>query len=341
MKRVLLYMLLVSAVAGASAQEAIYVYRNDGGFDAFMRADIDSITYSRIGADSLLHADWQMQLVHTPDSVYRIPLSVIDSVSLVKPEPVLNADVFLLTAAHDPYLVDADTLSFTLKAGTPASMRPAKGNVVVSAYDCMAFPHGIMARVLSVSGTVNGSLKYVCGKAGLEDIYDRLVVYEKCVTDEARQTAARSKAMGRIDASRDFTLWDSDFEQEITAGGTTTCISARDAATATITIKLIRGQSSYFRFDLRNDFKSSVSFNAKSTAGMEKEVGPHADAAPHRHPRDGALADAPRQPLRLLLGAGRGESRFRGAPEPFGHVLAHLRKREMVPRLQAADGCRP
>lgn len=272
MKRVLLYMLLlVSAVAGTSAQEAIYVYRNDGGFDAFTRADIDSITYSHIGADSLYHADWQMQLVHMPDSIYRIPLSAIDSVSFVKPATVLNSDVFQFTSAHDPYLQDADTLSFTLRTGTPASMRPAKGNLVVSSSDCMAFPHGIMARVLSVRGTADGSLKYVCEKAGLEDIYDCLVVYEKCATDEVRQAAARSKAMGKIDASRDFTLWDSDFEQEITVGGTTTNISARDAATATITIKLIRGQSSYFRFDLHNNFKSSISFNAKSSAGLEKE----------------------------------------------------------------------
>lgn len=251
--------------------ESLFVYRNDGGFDAFFQTDIDSITYSHIGADSLYHADYQMQLVHTTDSIYRIPLSVIDSVSLVKPEPVLNADVFLLTAAHDPYLMDADTLLFTLKAGAPASMCPKKGNVVVSAYDCKAFPHGIMARVLSVNCAIDGSQRYVCGKASLEDIYDRLVVYEKCAIDEAWQAAARRKAMEQIDTSRDFTLWDSDFEQEITASGTTTNISAHDAATATITIKLVRGQSSYFRFDLRNDFKSSVSFNANSTACIEKE----------------------------------------------------------------------
>ena len=264
-------LLLMSSVAGASAQESVYVYRNDGGFDAFFRADIDSITYSHIGADSMYHADWQMQLVHTPDSVYRIPLSAIDSVSLVAPEPVLNADVFRLTAAHDPYLLNADTLSFVLKAGTPADMRPAKGNVVVSAADCMAFPYGIMARVLSVNGTADGGFEYVCEPARLEDIYDRLVVYGKCVSGEDGPSAVRGKALGDVDASIDYTLWSSDFEKEITADGTTACISAHDAASATITIKLIRGQSSYFRFDLRNDFKSSISFNANSTAGLDKE----------------------------------------------------------------------
>lgn len=264
MRRVLLYILLLaSSVAGISAQEAIYVYRNDGGFDAFLREDIDSITYSRLGADSLYHADWQMQLVYTPDSVYRIPLSAIDSVSFVKPEPVLSTDVFLLTADHDPYLENADTLSFVLKAGTPASMRPSRGNVVVSAYDCMSFPHGIMARVVSVS-QVDGNFEYVCEKARIEDVYDRLVVYEKCVADEGKPAVIRGKAWGDIDASRGFTLWDECFEKEMTVGGTTTNISARDVASAVITIKVIRGQSSYFRFDLRNDFESSISFNAKS-----------------------------------------------------------------------------
>ena len=99
MKRVLLYMLLLaSAVAGASAQEAIYVYRNDGGLDVFTRADIDSITYSRIGADDLYHADWQMQLVHTPDSTYRIPFSVIDS--------VVPTRIKMCPDDHHPHLID-------------------------------------------------------------------------------------------------------------------------------------------------------------------------------------------------------------------------------------------
>ena len=150
-------------------------------------------------------------------------------------------------------------------------MRPAKGNVVVSAADCMAFPYGIMARVLSVNGTADGGFEYVCEPARLEDIYDRLVVYGKCVSGEDGPAAVRGKALGDVDASIDYTLWSSDFEKEITADGTTACISAHDAASATITIKLIRGQSSYFRFDLRNDFKSSISFNANSTAGLDKE----------------------------------------------------------------------
>lgn len=270
MKRAFLYILvLLASVIGASAQEAIYVYRNDGGFDAFLREDVDSITCSRIGVDSLYHADWQMQLVHTPDSIYRIPLAVIDSVGFVTPEPVLSADVFLLTSAHDAYLQAADTLSFVLAAATPASMRPSRGNVVVSACDCMSFPHGIMARVLSMAEADGGGIKYVCEKARLEDVYDRLVLCEKCVADDMRDTPVRSKAFGEVDTSRDYTLWDRTFDKTISTDNTNTHVNVRDIAGATVTIRLLRGQPSYFRLDLRNRFQSSFDFSA----GLEAESG--------------------------------------------------------------------
>ena len=68
-------------VVGAAAQGAIRVYCNDVGY-LFAKADIDSIVCSCLDMDSVEHADWQTQVIYTSDSVYRIPLTAIDSVCL-------------------------------------------------------------------------------------------------------------------------------------------------------------------------------------------------------------------------------------------------------------------
>lgn len=110
-----------------SAQDALYVYRNDGDFNAFLRADIDSMTCSRMDMDSVWHADWQTQVIYTPDSVYRIPLAAIDSVSLVTPEPKFRERLFHLGAAHLPYLQAVADNRLVFAAAMPAELLPAVG----------------------------------------------------------------------------------------------------------------------------------------------------------------------------------------------------------------------
>ena len=82
MKRLILTLsLLVTVIAGALAQnDAMYIYRNDGTFNAFLKNDVDSVAYSHYDADGVYCNDWMTQIVYTPDSVYRIPLAAIDSV---------------------------------------------------------------------------------------------------------------------------------------------------------------------------------------------------------------------------------------------------------------------
>lgn len=86
MKRLILTLsLLVTVVAGALAQnDAMYIYRNDGKFDAFFKSEIDSMSYSHYDVDSVYCNDWITQIVYAPGSeygsVYRIPLAAIDSV---------------------------------------------------------------------------------------------------------------------------------------------------------------------------------------------------------------------------------------------------------------------
>lgn len=263
MKRVLfLLVALVTMITGAAAQnDAVYVYRNDGIFNAFFKSEVDSIAYSHYDADSVYHRDWKMQVFYTSDSVYRIPLEVIDSVSFYAPETIVNKDVFELTAAHDPYLSGCDTLSFSLSLSTPSYMRPAKGNIVVSTYDCMSFTDGIMARVLSVSTDGQG-YHYNCQKVGLESVYDQLVCHvEGVLVDEG----TGSRIINKEKVSMERELWNESYSTTLEKGGTTTTFTVNDAAKMVVTVNIRKGKSPYFCLDLQNDLKAQVKFNATSS----------------------------------------------------------------------------
>ena len=50
-------------------------------------ADVDSMVCSKIGTDSVLYADWQVQEIWAPDTTYRIPLASIDSIRINTVDP--------------------------------------------------------------------------------------------------------------------------------------------------------------------------------------------------------------------------------------------------------------
>ena len=119
----------------ASAQtigDAFYIYRNDGGFNAFFREEIDSIAYSCYDLDSLLHEDIVTQVVFTEDSVYRIPLEAIDSVSFVQPETEYKVNVMRMNDQWIPYVVAVGDNTITFRSDTPSEFLPVVGQVIVT-----------------------------------------------------------------------------------------------------------------------------------------------------------------------------------------------------------------
>ena len=86
MKRLIASILLLAAfLCSAKAQnDAMFVYRNDGASNAFLKSAVDSMVCSQIDLDSLMHSDYVVQEIWTADSVYRIPLAVIDSIGFTR-----------------------------------------------------------------------------------------------------------------------------------------------------------------------------------------------------------------------------------------------------------------
>ena len=100
----LLLALVAQTTLAQITQDALYVFRNDGRFYAFFYKDIDHIEYSKIDTLGVEQADYVVQEVYALDSVFRIPLSAIDSVSFVTPEIKYKADVILLDKSIADYI---------------------------------------------------------------------------------------------------------------------------------------------------------------------------------------------------------------------------------------------
>ena len=171
-KTILSFMLFATVVCGALAQnDAMYIYRNDGEFNAFLKADIDSIRHSALDLDSVMHAENVTQEVWTVDSVYRIPLAAIDSVSFVTPPTVYKHDVTRIEYNLLDYIIGADGLTLKLKPDTPTMIVPVKGDKLVLLEGCDVLPYGFSGIVSRVE-TGGSSIDVVCEQAYLEDLFD-------------------------------------------------------------------------------------------------------------------------------------------------------------------------
>ena len=160
-----------AATANGTIGEALYIYRNDGQFNAFFREEIDSIGFSHYDADSLRYNKIASQVVYTPDSTYMIPLVAIDSVCFVTPPTVYKKGVTRLEYNLLDYIIGADGLTLKLKPETPAMIIPVKGDKLVLLEGCDALPYGFSGIVSSVQ-TASSSIDVVCEQAYLEDLFD-------------------------------------------------------------------------------------------------------------------------------------------------------------------------
>lgn len=264
MRKILFIIAAMAALAtGAKAQDRIFVYRNDGGFDAFLKSEVDSMTLSHEDAEGKYHAGWETQLIHTPDSTYRIPLAAIDSISFFAPPTILNKDVFILTAEHDAYITRADTVSFTFAPGTPEELLPAKGNLVVSRYDCTSFPDGIVARVTYMAEDAAG-MHYECERAGIDEVFDQILLYEECAP--AQDTKAEKSTKASIEANA--TIWDETYKENFEKDGTSASIEVNDKASLRVLMRKTLGSPFYFKLELENKLDINPSLTAISEAQM-------------------------------------------------------------------------
>lgn len=105
-------LLLASAGQSVTAQEAFYVYRNDGDFNGFFYDQVKRMNLSKIDFDGVEHDDYVIQEIETEDSLYRIPLLAIDSIGFQQPEIIFNPNAYDMGSWESKYsyggIVDDD-----------------------------------------------------------------------------------------------------------------------------------------------------------------------------------------------------------------------------------------
>ena len=152
------------------AQQAFYVYQHDGTVNTFFTNEIDSITVSKMGVDSLEYDDYVTQMYWTRDTVYRISIAAIDSVGFVTPPTVLQQGVIDLADQLYPYILSSDSLTFYLCNTVPQNMLPHKNDILVYMESSDIFPSAFGGQVVDVV-QMDDSIKVECTLVELTDIF--------------------------------------------------------------------------------------------------------------------------------------------------------------------------
>ena len=164
---------LISALAGMSQTigDAFYIYRNDGMINTFFRSEVDSIAYSYYDADSLRYEEIVTQIVYTPDSIYSIPLAVVDSVSFVTPKTEYKPGTIVLEGDIRSYIIGTDSLTVLFRSDTPANILPKIGDKLVTTELSEVFPFGFIGEVEQIEQR-GDTIAVVCYATDLDDVFE-------------------------------------------------------------------------------------------------------------------------------------------------------------------------
>lgn len=152
------------------SKEAFFIYRNDKQFNVFFFENVDSIKYSYYDEDNTISTDFACQEIFTPDSIYRIPLSAIDSIGFITPETVFKKDVKTLDGVMR-YIENHSGLSFTIANDCPSSLIPKIGEKVATVDYNNLFPTGFAAQVAHISKLADQSTLIECEPIDLSEIF--------------------------------------------------------------------------------------------------------------------------------------------------------------------------
>ena len=136
---VLALILMMAAAQQLQAQDAFYIYRNDGDFNGFFFDEIVRMSYSKTDLEGEEHNEYVIQEVETKDSLYRIPLCAIDSIGFQQPEirfskKLKNIDESGLMDYFQWIRLRSKQICFDRDNDIPAHLIPNVGDVLVS-YD--------------------------------------------------------------------------------------------------------------------------------------------------------------------------------------------------------------
>ncbi|MBP3227379.1 MAG: hypothetical protein J6M53_01195 [Bacteroidaceae bacterium] len=182
--------LFFAGAGQVAAQDAFYVYRNDGDFNGFFFDQVVRMGYSKVDLDSVEHDVYVIQEIETTDSLYRIPLAAIDSIGFQQPEARLGAAVRMMddlghTAYFDRIEELADgTVRIYFKSSLPASLTPQVGDVLAGFDESVYGSDGFVAKVTAVAKQGGQVVCTTESVSSWGDLFERLVGFEQLGYDK-------------------------------------------------------------------------------------------------------------------------------------------------------------
>lgn len=263
MKRFLNLIILLAYTLVSLAQEsepnAMYVYRNDGDFNAFFFSEVDSLTYSQYGEDSVLYDDMEVQVIWTRDSIYRIHTDVIDSISFTKPETKLQSDVVVMDANWLPYVINADGMNITFNPDIVNLWQPKAGDVLVYMNFDDTFPDGFAGRVITIENE-NNVILVICEEVSIEDIYESLIILENNISEDNFQPSIKRapKDGGEVSLTNTYNV-----AYTFTQGNLTSTLSSSVSLSVRVFVSM--GKNLPFKLEFSLSDKETISLISEIT----------------------------------------------------------------------------
>lgn len=193
MKRQSLSLLALLVYIASMAQtigEAFYVYRSDGMINTFFRSEVDSMTYSCYDTDSIYYDEPVTQVIYTPDSIYSIPLAMVDSVGFVTPETKYQPGVVRLEGTIRDYIIGSDSLTVFFRSDTPLGILPRIGDKLVTTEMSDVFKGGFLGQIERIELNSDVIICH-CSAIGIEDVYE---CFYYSVDNNPQNNSSKAKA---------------------------------------------------------------------------------------------------------------------------------------------------
>ena len=198
-KYVLTLILMMMGAQQLQAQDAFYIYRNDGNFDGFFYDEIVRMNYSKIDLEGEEHDVYVIQEIETNDSLYRIPLATIDSIGFQQPEIRVNKQLKIISRCGLlPYIQQGGYLGADFY-DVPDNLMPQVGDVLIGLptdenanelYDDGSFSC-VVEKV--VRDEADSRQIYVVGHPveQISDVFDQYITVEEIGVDDAGNVRRR------------------------------------------------------------------------------------------------------------------------------------------------------
>ena len=224
---VLALILMMAAAQQLQAQDAFYIYRNDGDFNGFFFDEVIRMSYSKTDLEGEEHNEYVIQEVETKDSLYRIPLCAIDSIGFQQPEIKMNPNVRIIERCGlKPYLGfvrNGDDIVVVDFYDVPEDLKPKVGDVLISlGFDDENLPiqysEQCFSCVVDKVQTI-GNVTNVEGHSVTDpgEVFEQFISVENVTVDQQGNVRRRlagwnpEKAITRESGGGEFNLVDFDF----------------------------------------------------------------------------------------------------------------------------------